>query len=118
MLATDTRHHGYYCSLLSCSKQYDPIDLLLSGEDSPKEKGQWDLRKGGKKVEEAGVHGVIFPSIKDKAHYLSSCPCSVLIAVFCSQPVSTGSRWCAGFYDKFLVFLCMYSTLYSKSLAT
>lgn len=38
VLATDTRHH--YCHLLSCSEQYSPTDLLFSGGDSPKEKGQ------------------------------------------------------------------------------
>lgn len=79
---------------------------------------RWDLRKGGKEIEEAGAHGVNFSGIKDKGHCLSSCPCSFLIAVFCSQPVLTGSRWCAGFSGNFLVFLCTYSTSYSKSLAT
>lgn len=115
------RHHGisviYYLVLSNTAKQI----CCFQEEIHQKKWGnvkKWDLRKGGRKIEEAGAHGVNFPGIKEKAHCLSSCPCSFLIAVFCSQPVPTGSRWCADFSGKFLVFLCMYSSLYSKSLAT
>lgn len=100
MLATDTRHRGvtvtYYLVLSSTAQQI----CCFQEEICQKKRGnvkRWHLRKGGKKAEEAGAHRVNFTGIKDKAHCLSSCPCSFLIAVFCSQPVSTGSRWCAGF---------------------
>lgn len=40
MLATATRHHGITVIYCHCSKQHSPIDLLFSGGDSLKEKGQ------------------------------------------------------------------------------
>lgn len=79
MLATDMRHHGisviYYLVLRNTAQQ-----ICWFWEEIHQKKRvnvkRWDLRKGRKKIEEAEAHGVNFPGIKDKAHCLSSCPCS------------------------------------------